>query len=350
MVMSSRDRQNTGRLSIMKFTLFVTCVVVCILASASGSSSFDPALDEGWSSWRSFHNKQYKEHERNQRRMVWEENMRFIEQHNLEHSMGKHTFTLGMNQFGDLTTEEFRRLLAVSSAKKAQNSTYKVFKSRDNIELPITVDWRPKGYVTAVKDQGQCGSCWAFSTTGVLEGQVFNKTGKLISLSEQYLMDCSRPVGNAGCNGGSVLGGFLFIKEKGITSEQSYPYTAKDGNCSFNQNDIVATCKGVKRIPTGSEAHLAAAVATVGPISAGIDAEHRSFMLYKSGIFFEPHCSTVKLDHGILVVGYGTENGKAFWIVKNSWGAIWGNEGYVHMSKDMDNNCGIASNAVYPEV
>ncbi|XP_041060695.1 procathepsin L-like [Carcharodon carcharias] len=282
--------------------------------------------------------------------MAWEENMRYIEQHNLEHSMGKHTFTVGMNQFGDLTTEEFRQLLTASNIKKAENSTCKVFTAQEKVELPTTVDWRPKGYVTAVKDQGQCGSCWAFSTTGVLEGQVFRKTGKLISLSEQYLMDCSRAVGNAGCNGGSVLGGFLFIKEKGIASEQSYPYTAKDGNCTFNQNDIVATCKGVKQIPTGSEADLAAVVATVGPISAGIDAEHRSFMLYKSGIFYEPHCSTVKLDHGILVVGYGTENQKPFWIVKNSWGANWGNEGYVHMAKDMDNNCGIATNAVYPEV
>ncbi|XP_048415688.1 procathepsin L-like [Stegostoma tigrinum] len=276
--------------------------------------------------------------------------MRYIEQHNLEHSMGKHTFTVGMNQFGDLTFGEFRQLLSASSINKAEKSNSKLFTAQQNIQLPLAVDWRPKGYVTPVKDQGQCGSCWAFSTTGVLEGQVFNKTGKLISLSEQYLMDCSRAVGNAGCNGGSVLAGFLFIKEKGITSEQSYPYTAKDGNCMFNQSCIVATCKGVKRIPSGSEVDLAAAVATVGPISVGIDAEHRSFMLYKSGIFYEPHCSTDNLDHGILVVGYGVENQKPFWIVKNSWGASWGNRGYVHMAKDMNNNCGIASNAVYPEV
>ncbi|XP_067824762.1 procathepsin L-like [Heptranchias perlo] len=333
----------------MKFPLFVDCVVVSILATASGPT-FDPTLDEGWMSWKSFHRKQYEEDDRNYRRMVWEKNMRYIEQHNLEHSMGKHTFTVGMNQFGDLTTEEFRQLLNASSKKEADNSTCKMFTAQENVELPPTVDWRPKGYITPVKDQGQCGSCWAFSTTGVLEGQVFKKTGKLISLSEQYLMDCSRAVGNAGCNGGSVMAGFLFIKEKGIASEKSYPYTAKDGDCTFNQNDIVATCKGVKQIPKNSEADLAAAVAMVGPISAGIDAEHRSFMLYKSGIFYEPHCSPVKLDHGILVVGYGTENQKPFWIVKNSWGANWGNKGYVHMSKDMDNNCGIASNAVYPEV
>ncbi|XP_072449702.1 cathepsin L2-like [Chiloscyllium punctatum] len=330
-------------------TLIIGCLEVCILALAS-RSPFDPTLDDGWNNWKSFHNKQYEEHEKDYRRLVWEDNRRYIEQHNLEHAMGKHTFTVGMNQFGDLTFDEFRHLLSASSINDAEKISSKVFTAQQNIQLPSTVDWRPKGYVTSVKDQGQCGSCWAFSTTGVLEGQVFNKTGKLISLSEQYLMDCSRAVGNAGCKGGSVLAGFLFIKEKGITSEQSYPYTAKDGNCTFNQNDIVATCKGVQQIPSGSEVDLAAAVATVGPISAGIDAEHRSFMLYKSGIFYEPRCSTTKLDHGILVVGYGTENQKPFWIVKNSWGASWGNRGYVHMAKDLDNNCGIASNAVYPDV
>ncbi|XP_032902576.1 cathepsin L1-like [Amblyraja radiata] len=333
----------------MKFPLCVGYIAIWILTVAFGFP-LDPSLDEAWISWKSFHQKQYQEDDVNYRRMVWEQNVRYIEQHNMEHSMGKHTFTVGINQFGDMTPEEFRQLLNASRIKEAENSTCKVFTAQENAQLPPSVDWRPKGYVTPVKDQGQCGSCWAFSTTGVLEGQVFKKTGKLISLSEQYLMDCSRVVGNAGCGGGSVMAGFLFIKEKGIASEQSYPYTAKDGDCKSKQSDIVATCKGVKQIPRNSETDLAAAVATAGPISAGIDAEHRSFMLYKAGIFYEPHCSTVNLDHGILVVGYGMENQKPYWIVKNSWGPSWGNEGYVHMTKDMDNNCGIASNAVYPEV
>ncbi|XP_069779080.1 cathepsin L2-like [Narcine bancroftii] len=333
----------------MKFCVCVGCVMVWILALAF-SFPFDPSLDESWISWKSFHRKQYQRDDVNYRRLIWEKNMRYIEQHNVEHSMGKHTFTVGMNQFGDLTVDEFKQLLNASRVKEDRNSPCKVFSAQHPAQLPPSVDWRPKGYVTRVKDQGQCGSCWAFSTTGVLEGQVFKKTGNLISLSEQYLMDCSRSVGNAGCNGGSVFAGFLFIKERGIASEVSYPYTAKDGDCKFNQSDIVATCKGMKRIPKDSEVDLAAAVASVGPISAGIDAEHRSFMLYKSGIFYEPNCSPVDLDHGILVVGYGMENQKPYWIVKNSWGASWGDEGYVHMAKDMDNNCGIASYAVFPEV
>ncbi|XP_020385278.2 procathepsin L-like [Rhincodon typus] len=333
----------------MKFPLFVGCGIISIAALAT-SFMFDPTLDEAWLSWKSFHKKQYNERNANYRRMVWEDNMKYIANHNLEHSLGKHTFTIGMNQFGDLTAEEFKQYLNKFSKKESGNFTFKVFTANKNVELPLAVDWRPKGYVTPVKDQGQCGSCWAFSTTGVLEGQVFNKTGKLISLSEQYLMDCTRSVGNRGCNGGCKVQALLFIKENGINSEESYPYTAKDGDCKSNRDDIVATCKGVTIIPKNSEADLAAAVATVGPISVSIDAEHRSFMLYKSGIFYEPRCSSVNLDHEVLAVGYGTKNQKSYWIVKNSWGANWGNEGYVHMAKDMDNNCGIATSAVYPEV
>ncbi|XP_072338895.1 cathepsin L2-like isoform X1 [Scyliorhinus torazame] len=333
-------------MSIMTLSLFVGCALVAIVSS----SMSDPTLDEAWFSWKSFHRKQYNKNAASYRRMVWDENMKYIAKHNLEHSMGKHTFTVGMNQFGDLTTKEFAQFLNKFNKKEAGNLTYKVFTAQKNIELPLAVDWRPKGYVTRVKDQGQCGSCWAFSTTGVLEGQVFNKTGKLISLSEQYLMDCTQVVGNRGCNGGYKVQALLFIKENGINSEQSYPYTAKNGDCKSNKNYIVASCKGVRMIPKNSETDLAAAVATVGPISVSIDAEHRSFMLYKSGIFYEPHCSSVNLDHEVLAVGYGTENQKPYWIVKNSWGASWGKEGYVHMAKDMDNNCGIATNGVYPEV
>ncbi|XP_032902577.1 cathepsin L1-like [Amblyraja radiata] len=323
--------------------------MVSVWAEVS-NSIFDSSLDEGWKSWKSFHQKQYEENDENDRRKIWEKSMEFVTKHNLEHSIGKHTFTVGMNQFGDMTMKEFAQLLNKFNKKETGNSTYKGFTAQANTELPSFVDWRPKGYVTHVKDQGQCGSCWAFSTTGVLEGQVFKKTGKLISLSEQYLMDCSREVGNHGCKGGYKVQSLLFIKEKGISSEQSYPYTAKDGECKVNRNDNVATCKGVRIIQKNSETDLATAVATVGPISVSIDAEHRSFMLYKSGIFYEPRCSSDQLDHEVLAVGYGTENQKPYWIVKNSWGTSWGMEGYVHMSKDMDNNCGIATDAIYPEV
>uniref|UniRef100_A0A4W3JSW3 Cathepsin L1-like n=1 Tax=Callorhinchus milii TaxID=7868 RepID=A0A4W3JSW3_CALMI len=251
------------------------------------------------------------------RRNVWEQNLQYIEKHNTDYFMGKHTFAVGMNQFGDMTVEEFSNLLNRRNTRQYNNKTYNLFTADDKTDLPQSVDWRPKGYVTGVKDQKACGSCWAFSTTGVLEGQWFKKTGKLISLSEQYLMDCSQSVGNHGCNGGYNSLSLLFIKEKGINSEESYPYTAK--GCTYNES--VATCQGVKMIRKNSERDLAAAVATVGPIAVGFDAGRASFMFYKSGIYYDEACSKTVLDHELLVVGYGTEAGEPYWIVKNRYWA-----------------------------
>uniref|UniRef100_A0A4W3K4D4 Cathepsin L1-like n=1 Tax=Callorhinchus milii TaxID=7868 RepID=A0A4W3K4D4_CALMI len=268
------------------------------------------------------------------RRNVWEQNLQYIEKHNTDYFMGKHTFAVGMNQFGDMTVEEFSNLLNRRNTRQYNNKTYNLFTADDKTDLPQSVDWRPKGYVTGVKDQKACGSCWAFSTTGVLEGQWFKKTGKLISLSEQYLMDCSQSVGNHGCNGGYNSLSLLFIKEKGINSEESYPYT--------HHLDIATTGCNCSR--------KSAAVATVGPIAVGFDAGRASFMFYKSGIYYDEACSKTVLDHELLVVGYGTEAGEPYWIVKNSWGVKWGNKGYFHTAKDKGNNCGIASSALYPVV
>uniref|UniRef100_A0A4W3KHJ8 Cathepsin L1-like n=1 Tax=Callorhinchus milii TaxID=7868 RepID=A0A4W3KHJ8_CALMI len=323
------------------------CFVVFVLVKAS-TVSINPELDNEWLSWKSFHKKLYQEVRKDAafRRNVWEQNLQYIEKHNTDYFMGKHTFAVGMNQFGDMTVEEFSNLLNRRNTRQYNNKTCNIFTADDKTDLPQSVDWRPKGYVTGVKDQKACGSCWAFCTTGVLEGQWFKKTGKLISLSEQYLMDCSQSVGNHGCNGGSSIHSLLFIKEKGINSEESYPYTAK--GCTYNES--VATCQGVKMIRKNSERDLAAAVATVGPIAVGFDAGRASFMFYKSGIYYDEACSKTVMDHGLLVVGYGTEAGEPYWIVKNSWGVKWGNSGYFHTAKDKGNNCGIASYAHYPVV
>jgi len=217
--------------------------------------------------------------------------------------------------------------------------------------VPAKVDWRPKGYVTAVKNQGQCGSCWAFSATGSLEGQHFNKTKKLVSLSEQNLVDCSKKEGNLGCQGGLMDSGFKYIKKNhGIDTEASYPYTGKNGRCHFKRSDVGATLKSWKDIPKGNEKALMKAVAEIGPIAIAIDAGHPSFQLYKRGVYVEKKCSSKQLDHGVLAVGYGTEGEKKYWLVKNSWGSSWGMEGYIQMEKDHDNMCGIATSASYPIV
>lgn len=278
--------------------------------------------------------------------------MKMIELHNGEYSSGKHGFTMEMNAFGDMTNDEFKQVMNGYRHKKSKKG--KTFQEPLLLQIPKSVDWREKGYVTPVKDQGQCGSCWAFSATGALEGQMFHKTGKLVSLSEQNLVDCSRTQGNQGCNGGLMDYAFTYIKDNGgLDSEDSYPYEAKEEICKYNPDFAVANDTGFVDIPPREKA-LMKAVATVGPIAAAIDAGHPSFQFYKSGIYYEPDCSSQNLDHGILVVGYGVEetdtNSSKYWLVKNSWGSGWGAEGYVKIAKDRNNHCGIAAAASYPTV
>ncbi|XP_068093354.1 procathepsin L [Hyperolius riggenbachi] len=334
--------------------LFVVAIGLC-LATGFAFPHNDPAImDETWGIFTRMYNKKYSEREVIVRRTIWEKNAYKIMKHNMEYREGKHTYTLAMNQFGDLTNEEFK--LQVNGYKHMPNKTSKyVFMEPANYEAPKQVDWREKGFVTDVKDQGQCGSCWAFSATGALEGQHFRKYGKLVSLSEQNLVDCSRPEGNEGCNGGLMDQAFQYVVDsKGIDSEESYPYTAKDEqDCKFDPANIAANDTGFVDIESGNEKHLMTAVASVGPISVAIDAGHESFQFYERGIYYEPQCSSSELDHGVLVVGYGregTDDGKKYWIVKNSWSTKWGDKGYIKIAKDKKNHCGIATSASYPSV
>ncbi|XP_025097391.1 cathepsin L1-like [Pomacea canaliculata] len=323
------------------------------LMSGSVRLRYDP-YDETWSSFKQQYGKSYEsQKEEDLRKEIFLDRVQSIEAHNLKYINKETSFYMDINQFSDWTSEEYRQYnrLQMPTSDAASHLNRTTFLPPLNFQAPSAVDWRSQGYVTGVKDQGQCGSCWAFSSTGSMEGQHFRLTGNLVSLSEQQLVDCSTSYGNDGCNGGFVYKAFLYIQSVGgLESESSYPYTARDGICAFRSSLIVPETKvqGYRNIAMGNENDLLQAVASQGPISVAIDANHPSFQSYSGGIYDEPSCSSSQLDHGVLVVGYGGTTGQEYWIVKNSWGTRWGNGGYILMSRNKNNQCGIATNAVYP--
>lgn len=310
------------------------------------------------------HSKKYSDlGEERLRYKIYLENRHKIAKHNSKYHQKQVPYQLELNQYADMLHTEFVRTLnGFNRTRESDNSVYKAFTKVDegvtfiapaNVEVPTSVDWRDKGAVTDVKDQGHCGSCWSFSATGALEGQHFRKTGKLVSLSEQNLVDCSAAYGNNGCNGGLMDQAFQYIKDNGgIDTEAAYPYDGEDESCHFTKKDVGATDKGFVDIKAGNEQDLMKAIATVGPVSVAIDAGHESFQFYAKGVYFEPACDPTTLDHGVLAVGYGTdeETKEDYWIVKNSWGTTWGDKGYIKMARNKENACGIASAASYPLV
>lgn len=323
--------------------------VGCFALASAGT------LHQEFQKWKMTNLKNYSsEAEDTARFQVWRDNFEFVKEHNLRYLSGEESYTVEMNKFADMTEQEFANKMNMATINEyaPPASVCTPAPAMDNQANPASVDWRTKGYVTPIKNQEHCGSCWAFSTVGSLEGAHFKKTGKLVSLSEQNLVDCSKAEGNMGCHGGTMDKGFTYIKKNGgIDTEASYPYKGVDGTCAFNKDNIGATIDSCFDVKHQDEAALESAVATIGPVSIAIDAHLKSFQLYKEGVYHDRMCSSVRLDHGVLAVGYmnaTTKNGKNYWIVKNSWGEEWGDKGYIHMAKDHKNACGVATMATYP--
>lgn len=299
--------------------------------------------------WMRVNHKVYQPTERDYRESVYAANLKKI----AEHNAGNHSWTMGVNKFADLTADEFKARVSSplpSKRRSLRGVAENWFNSSAN---PASVDWTTKGAVTAVKNQEQCGSCWAFSTTGSVESAWFLANGTLPELSEQQLVDCSTAQGNEGCNGGLMDYAFEYIiKNKGITTEEAYPYTATGPNaCKAAGKPVAATLSGYKDVAVNSETALETALVTQ-PVSVAVEADQSVFQFYTGGVM-DSACGT-QLDHGVLAVGYGTEGGKEYFKVKNSWGADWGDKGYILLARGAKFNpsgqCGIQMAASVPVV
>jgi len=308
-----------------------------VIIGAVAALAAEDATQQAFFQFVKDYNKQYPTEEVFDRFNVFKANLDLITAHN----NGSTGWKMGINQFADLTPAEFKAYLGL---KPRDNSYIRSVNVEVLADSPVNdIDWVSKGAVTPVKDQAQCGSCWAFSTTGSVEGAVQVKTGRLTSVSEQQLVDCAGSSGNQGCNGGLMDDAFNWIvSHRGIGSEASYPYTARDGTCKDVPS--VSTISGYKDVQQGSEDALMTALGQQ-PISIAIEADQSSFQFYKSGVFTGP-CGQ-QLDHGVLLVGSGSDGGQDYWRVKNSWGASWGDNGFIRMIRGK-NMCGLSNMASYP--
>ncbi|XP_027265828.1 cathepsin 7 [Cricetulus griseus] len=320
------------------------------LGVASAAPTPDYSLDAEWEEWKKSYDKTYSQEEERQKRAVWEDNVKMIKLLSMENGLGMNNFTVEMNEFGDLTGEEMKKMMTDSSVLTLRNGKH--IQKRGDVKIPKTLDWRTQGYVGPVRKQNGCGACWAFAVAASIESQLFKKTGKMTQLSVQNLIDCARSYSTYGCKGGLVYGAFLYVKNnKGLEAEATYPYEAKVRRCRYRAERSVVKITRFLVVPRNEEA-LMNALVTHGPIAVGIDAGHESFTNYAGGIYHEPKCKTDNPTHGLLLVGFGYEgresDGKKYWLLKNSHGEKWGENGYMKLPRDQNNYCGIASYAMYP--
>jgi len=312
------------------------------------------SIEARFNAWANAHSIVYPtQTERAKRVAIFAENAKFVDGHNLKHRSGKSTFRVGLNKFAAMNKEEKARFRGFRPNQELQDKAPLFKPNRALTNLPPAVDWIKAGKVTDVKDQGQCGSCWAFSAVAAIEGAAAIATDKLISLSEDELVNCSKDPNdpnypNQGCDGGDMGAALDWVyNNSGIDTDKDYPYLDSDQQCNFQKKTIrvVTLVSGRQAIPPSNPTAFITALSTM-PVSVGIDASDDSFMYYMDGVYMGPCMNEVQyIDHGVAVTGYSLNTkGQGTIQIKNSWGSGWGEGGYIRFAydlQDLNGLCGV---------
>lgn len=335
----------------MKYSVVAVVMMSAIVGTMAVPTQYEGSVFGDFLEYVEKYNKFYHKVDFFRRFEIFKDNLNFI----VEHSRTPRNYTVEINEFADLTLYEFRQKFGglnmnTRLLKNNVDNSHYLGMHKISGTNPQNVDWVSAGAVTPVKDQGQCGSCWSFSTTGAMEGSHFIQSGNLVSFSEQQFVDCDHN-GDMGCDGGLPSQAIDWaVSNGGVETESDYPYTARDGTCSFDRQKVAGKFSGYRSVQQDDNNAMMNAVAQQ-PISIAINAMQQSFQFYSSGVYDDPSCPNdpMDLDHAVLVTGYGSENGHDYYMVKNSWNTSWGDNGYIKMARgDNKNTCGMLNVGVYP--